>query len=247
MSTFRLGDSLIHEAHSTGHPSPYTGLQKLDLNKNDLQRLADNFGQLRKLECLYAQHNGIVEMPSFLGCANLKEILMANNAVSELSADFCDQLPQLQILDLRDNKIERLPDEIDQLQALVRLDLSNNSINTVPNSLAALAHLCSLQLDGNPIRSIRRDILQSGTVRVMNLLRERAGGVVRAKADEPERCADGESIAYLERFNMRKSKALSLAGKGLSTVADDVFMVAQEECVQRIDLSKNRLQEVPDG
>lgn len=79
------------------------------------------------------------------------------------------------MLDLRENKIERLPDEINQLQALVRLDLANNSINTLPNSLAQLAHLSSLQLEGNPIRSIRRDILQSGTVRVMKLLRDRAG------------------------------------------------------------------------
>lgn len=186
-------------------------------------------------------------MPSFFGCANLKEILLANNAVRELSPDFCDQLPHLQILDLRDNKIERVPDEIDQLQALVRLDLSNNAINTVPNSLAALVHLSSLQLDGNPIRSIRRDILQSGTVRVMNLLRERAGGVFRTKTDVPKQSDDVESIAYMERFNMRKSKALNMAGKDLVTVPDDVFMMAQEECVQRIDLSKNRLQEVPDG
>lgn len=79
------------------------------------------------------------------------------------------------MLDIRDNKIERLPDEIAQLQALVRLDLSNNSINSLPNSLARLAHLVSLQLDGNPIRSIRHDVIKGGTVRILKMLRDRAG------------------------------------------------------------------------
>lgn len=55
----------------------------------------------------------------------------------------------------------------------MRLDLSNNSINSLPNSLAQLAHLMSLQLDGNPIRSIRRDVIQGGTTRVMKMLRDR--------------------------------------------------------------------------
>lgn len=79
----------------------------------------------------------------------------------------------MKVLDVRDNKIERLPDEIACLQALMRLDLSNNSINSLPNSLAQLAHLMSLQLDGNPIRSIRRDVIQGGTTRVMKMLRDR--------------------------------------------------------------------------
>lgn len=78
------------------------------------------------------------------------------------------------MLDLRENKIERLPEELNQLQALVRLNLAQNSLNSVPTSLAQLAKLESLQLEGNPIRSIRQDILNGGTQRVLQLLRERA-------------------------------------------------------------------------
>lgn len=92
----------------------------------------------------------------------------------ELPTDFCDHLAQLQVLDLRENKIERLPEELNQLQALVRLNLAQNSLNSVPTSLAQLAKLESLQLEGNPIRSIRQDILNGGTHRVLQLLRERA-------------------------------------------------------------------------
>lgn len=91
-----------------------------------------------------------------------------------MPADFCESLPHLKILDLRDNKIEVLPDEIAYLQALMRLDLTNNSIASLPNSLAVLANLSNLQLEGNPIRSIRRDIIQSGTIRILKTLRDRA-------------------------------------------------------------------------
>lgn len=46
-------------------------------------------------------------------------------------------------------------------------------IHSLPSSLSTLTHLVSLQLDGNPIRSIRRDIIQGGTVRILKLLRDR--------------------------------------------------------------------------
>jgi hypothetical protein len=40
-----------------------------------------------------------------------------------------NNLPQLSLLDLRDNRIEQLPDEIGLLQALERLDLTNNTLS----------------------------------------------------------------------------------------------------------------------
>lgn len=43
--------------------------------------------------------------------------------------DFCESLPQIKILDLRDNKIVNLTDEIAFLQHLIRLDLSNNELS----------------------------------------------------------------------------------------------------------------------
>lgn len=82
-------------------------------------------------------------------------------------------MAHLRILDLRDNKIEVLPEEISNLQHLIRLDLTNNALTNLPNSLSLLAHLQSLQVEGNKIRSIRRDIIQCGTSRILKFLRER--------------------------------------------------------------------------
>lgn len=38
--------------------------------------------ELRKLECLYAQHNDITELPEFIGCDALREIHLSNNFIT---------------------------------------------------------------------------------------------------------------------------------------------------------------------
>lgn len=226
-------------------------LQKLEVTNNDLQCLPASIGELHKLECLYAQHNDIRELPSFAGCeVAIKEIHISNNFITELPDEFCENLSHLKILDLRDNKIERLPDKIAHLQALMRLDLSNNSINSLPDSLAQLGHLMSLQLDGNPIRSIRRDVLQGGTVRIMKMLRDRCRQQPNDEAVKVKSAAHigaDDDSTFPDQFQMRKSRALTAVGKSLTDVPDSVLQLAQEEQVATVDLSKNKLATVPDG
>lgn len=200
-------------------------------------------GELRKLDCLYVQHNNIRELPDFIGCISLKEIHFANNYVTDIAGDFCENLPQLQVLDLRDNKIEKLPDEINMLQSLMRLDLSNNSILTLPVSLCTLAHLVSLQLEGNPLRSIRRDVIQSGTTRILKTLRDRAGHV-DMKANP---ATIKEDSHFPDKYKMRKTHALALGMKGLAEIEDNVFEEAQESEVTVVDISKNQFKSLPKG
>lgn len=100
-------------------------------------------------------------------------------------------MPHLKVFDLRDNKITQLPDEIGLLQSLIRLDISNNSISNLPYTLSSLAHLVSLQVEGNPIKSIRRDILQCGTVRILKTLKDRSAGLEAAAADSNSMGSDG--------------------------------------------------------
>ncbi|KAH8388453.1 hypothetical protein KR093_006575 [Drosophila rubida] len=149
-------------------------LQKLDLMKNDLVDLPEDMGLLRKLQCLYIQHNDIKELPSFEGNETLNELHASNNYIERVPKDLCSNLPHLKIFDLRDNKIAQLPDEICLMRNLNRLDISNNSISVLPVTLSSLAHLISLQVEGNPIKTIRRDIIQCGTARILKTLQERA-------------------------------------------------------------------------
>lgn len=140
----------------------------------------------------------------------------------------------MKVLDLRDNKIEKLCSEIAYLQSIMRLDLSNNSIDryvcvssteqsnrfqlfpafdkifasslnvvficSLPSSLSTLTHLVSLQLDGNPIRSIRRDIIQGGTVRILKLLRDRFSQEEHVDEAKSTAVIGSESKAFPDRF-----------------------------------------------
>ncbi|KFB52891.1 AGAP006993-PA-like protein [Anopheles sinensis] len=231
-------------------------LHKLDLSKNDLKRLPPVMGELRKLECLYVQHNDIDELPDFTGCEALKELHISNNFIKTLPADFCENLPQLKVLDLRDNKIERLPDEIALLASLTRLDLSNNTISSLPSCLSTLAHLVSLQVEGNPIRSIRRDVIQCGTQRILKTLRERDTSKPKAGASEGK--VGGASVArgnslfapestFPDVYQMRKGRALIVSSKGLIDIPEAVFLDALEASVYNVDISKNKLTNVPAG
>ncbi|KAG4068641.1 hypothetical protein HA402_002332 [Bradysia odoriphaga] len=223
-------------------------LNTLDVMNNDLEQLPSQMGELRKLEFLYAQHNDIVELPVCNGCESLKEIHISNNFIKEIPPDFCQNLPQLKVLDLRDNKIEKLCSEIAYLQSIMRLDLSNNSINSLPSSLSTLSHLVSLQLDGNPIRSIRRDIIQGGTIRILKLLRDRFSQEEHAdEAKSSVPTIGAENKTFPDRFQMRKARSLAISGKNLKDIPDSVFLTAQEESIDKVDLSKNKLPAFPDG
>lgn len=121
-------------------------LNKLDVTHNNLKALPRLY-DMRKLQLLYAQHNDIEELPELEGCENVQELHFGNNFITvkpllnifyrfkelilqELTKEFCENATHLRILDLRDNKIEKLPDEIAMFQNLIRLDLTNNDLET---------------------------------------------------------------------------------------------------------------------
>lgn len=158
----------------------------------------------------------------------------------------------MKILDLRDNQIEKLTDEIALLQNLIRLDLSNNSINSLPNCLSTLAHLQSLQLEGNPIKSIRRDIIQCGTQRVLKVLRDRAHEsppkeMALVGKHQQLASAIGEQNVLPDRFKIRKNRCLSATMLGLSEIPDQLFSDALDESAYMVDFSKNKLSSLPHG
>ncbi|EAA04662.4 AGAP006993-PA [Anopheles gambiae str. PEST] len=258
----RLQQLTLSNNHLTELPNDIVNLrklQKLDLAKNDLKKLPPVMGELRRLECFYVQHNDIDELPDFTGCEALKELHISNNYIKTLPGDFCENLPQLKVLDLRDNKIEKLPDEIALLASLTRLDLSNNTISSLPSCLSTLAHLVSLQVEGNPIRSIRRDIIQCGTQRILKTLRERDGtgkpdggqkGVARAAASASTAVVKNSLFTestFPDVYQMRKGRALIVCSKALVDIPEAVFLDALEACVYNVDISKNKLTAVPSG
>lgn len=222
----------------------FLDLQKLDLMHNDVKFLPEFMGDLRKIEFIYAQHNDIDKLPDLEGCEHLQELHISNNFIKEIPERFCEKLPSLKVLDLRDNRIEKLPDEIALLQSLMRLDLSNNSIYSLPTSLCTLAHLVSLQVEGNPIRSIRRDVIACGTQRILKTLRDRDG--IGNKVQVVQRATIPEK-PFPDIYQLRKTRSLTLCGKNLVEVPEQLFVDAKSADISVVDFSKNKLKQLPEG
>jgi len=61
--------------------------------------------------------------------AHWQELHVGNNAVRAVTGDTLTCLISLSVLDLRDNRLDTLPDEVGLCQTLERLDLTNNSLS----------------------------------------------------------------------------------------------------------------------
>ncbi|CAH0407021.1 unnamed protein product [Chilo suppressalis] len=215
-------------------------LKKMNISNNNLKKLPP-LGELRKMEMFDANHNDIDELPDFYGCTALKEIYLANNFIKEITEEFCDQMQHLSVLNIRDNKIEVLPENVSLLQTLKRLDLTNNNLNKLPRNLGLLSQLQSLSMDGNKLSSIRQDVIRGGTDRMMKFLRDRMTEEIVS-----ETRTDKDSM-WPDKYTLKKSQAFMVPGRNLSDVPDDVFKAAADAEVHIVDISKNKLTTIPVG
>lgn len=213
-------------------------LKKFNISNNNLKQLPP-LGELRKMEILDANHNDIVELPNFYGCAALKEIYLANNYIKEITEDFCDQMQHLNVLNLRDNQLEIIPENISLLKLLKRFDITNNNLNKLPKNLGLLSQLQSLSMEGNRLTSVRNDIVRGGTDRMMKYLRDRL-------TDDAEEHKVPEA-EWPDKYTLKKSQSLVLVGRQLTDVPDDVLENAAHAEVHIIDLSKNKFTKLPSG
>ena len=92
------------------------------------------------------QYNELESLPQLKHCQHLKELHVGFNRISQVTGEDIDAMAnQLKVLDLRDNKIEVLPDEIVNLQSLERLDVSNNNLSILPFVLGRQRSLLFLE------------------------------------------------------------------------------------------------------
>ncbi|KAL0281479.1 UNVERIFIED_CONTAM: hypothetical protein PYX00_002456 [Menopon gallinae] len=221
-------------------------LLDLDLSKNKLTSDGlPHLGGLHNVETIHLQYNNLTLLPKLNGCSNLKEIHLAFNEMEEITIEELSTLSHLQIINLRNNRLRKIPKEVSCLQNLIRLDLSNNDLKELPATLSLLPHLENLQVDGNGLRTIRRDIITGGTVRLLKYLKQTLPlSEEDMKIVSKLPCCKESELP--NRHSMRSSRSLNLSSQGLCNIPEVVFTEALEVPCSMVDLSKNKLTEIPE-
>ncbi|ETL83031.1 hypothetical protein L917_16959 [Phytophthora nicotianae] len=246
--------------------SSLTGLLTLDLKKNCLVTTGDAFLDLASIKYIDLRQNKLELFPTLPeNNACLDQLFLGFNLLRYIPDDVILTVKEsLTVLDVRDNKLQRLSDRIPQLYRLKTLDVTNNDLHDLPPGFGYLKYLTHLLVEGNPLRSIRRSIISAGTEPLKKYLRTRGGPPVGVDAMEEEvdeftirqrEMEKDEPMAeeppledeYLFR-NAAASGNLQLIDRKLHQLPDQLHAAGKYrfgETLLQLNLSKNWLVELP--
>jgi len=128
----------------------------LDLSRNSISSLQNQFGNLLNLKKLNLSKNKLDEksFPSTLRrLIFLEELNLSGNALCEIPA-FVFHLPRLRVLHLAENRLTKISPQISQLSSLERLYLGQNQLESIPRQIAALPNLKLLSVANNKLTTV---------------------------------------------------------------------------------------------
>lgn len=211
------------------------GLKVLDISNNLVRSLPTSFGRLLNLKHLNLSTNAFKKFPLEATDLNQLEVLkMGYNLIETVPAEIifmrsltnldlrknsikffeCSGLPKLTYLNLRGNKITKIPSsiaqlrnikeinlgknkieevpvEIESLSSVTYIDLQKNCLKHVPTSIFLLPHLRRLGLRQNPIENISKSIIENDiTLSTIRLIQQHLFGTMK-KMDTAQVCFCG--------------------------------------------------------
>ncbi|XP_074553904.1 leucine-rich repeat-containing G-protein coupled receptor 5-like [Halichoeres trimaculatus] len=143
----------IPEHAFTGNPSLIT----IFFYDNPIQSVGQsafqNLPELRTLSLNGAAD--LTEFPDLTGTKSLESLTITGAQITSLPGSLCDQLPNLQLLDLSYNQIQSLP-SFSGCESVQKIDLHHNEIEELEeNTFHGLMSLRSLDLSWNRLSSVR--------------------------------------------------------------------------------------------
>uniref|UniRef100_A0A8C7KEQ2 Leucine rich repeat containing G protein-coupled receptor 5 n=1 Tax=Oncorhynchus kisutch TaxID=8019 RepID=A0A8C7KEQ2_ONCKI len=131
-------------------------LETLDLNYNNLEEFPIAIRALSTLKELGFHSNNIKSIPeqAFTGHSTLLTMTITGARITSLPTTVCDQLPNLQVLDLSYNMIQALP-SFRGCEKIQKIDLHHNEIEELQaDTFQGLTSLRSLDLAWNKLSSL---------------------------------------------------------------------------------------------
>jgi len=120
---------------------------------------------------------GLKTIPSgvFSKCKVLRKeaLLLQDNELSSLTngsgGASLDSLSDLQVLDVHNNSLEKLPEDIGSLKSLKALYLHNNRIKQIPSNIGNLKNLQTLNIAGNNLKELPSSISGLSSLKTLDV------------------------------------------------------------------------------
>ncbi|XP_028255895.1 leucine-rich repeat-containing protein 69 [Parambassis ranga] len=158
-------------------PKRVSGLTKLSvllLNNNSITGLPADLLSLRRLSELNLGNNALKKVPSVLGhLETLKKLYLFSNQITEVPPDVLGGLPNLTVLNLNHNKIQRLPAEIKSLTKLLHLSVLDNNLEEVPAEIGHLTMLSELNLTSNKLSVLPQQLYKCKDLTKLHVARNK--------------------------------------------------------------------------
>ncbi|XP_039477568.1 leucine-rich repeat-containing protein 18 [Oreochromis aureus] len=130
-----------------------TFVDELDLSRNLIEKLPENFGNLLSLRWLDLHSNKLVSVPESIGdLRGLTSLNLSNNCLtfSGLPSTL-GSLTNLKSLNLGMNQLDDLPPTLVALENLQELGLFDNLFKKLPQFLQGLSNLTKVNVKRNPL------------------------------------------------------------------------------------------------
>lgn len=175
-------------------------LQEIEIRKNKLQHFLPNVNiykiQWDSLVLLDLSMNNVKIIPNIItNLKNLRVLQMGFNLINNIDILFTEKLANLEVLNFSNNKIDSISDEIYILNKNLNfLNIENNNLTVIPTIIGFMKTLKNIQIDGNPLKQIRRNIIEKGSVEILNYLRTRHIGSI---PNEPQKGQENISNNFI--------------------------------------------------
>jgi len=100
---------------------------------------------------------------------NLQVLDLKDNKIASIPAEVFKAFPQVKVLDLRKNALEELLPEICTMKSLEDLLLDQNRLSELPKEVCQLPHLKTFSLSQNVLRSLPKEIGEMKTLSSLSL------------------------------------------------------------------------------
>ncbi|GCB68687.1 hypothetical protein scyTo_0008261 [Scyliorhinus torazame] len=142
--------------------------------------ISDQGGSARRLCDVWCSDKSLDLCSKDLSCLKcdmprcIQHLYLEGNQLQELPDELFDHLPQLVWLDLRKNRLQKLPAKIGNHRCLRTLLLETNPLRELPIELGNVLSLKALNLRNCPLEFPPLDIVHLGTQIILSFLRQQA-------------------------------------------------------------------------